>query len=312
MAVGRESWYPLASSSLEPSARACAALFCAVVFFAARAQPVFGDGYGYPHLKEQWEFQMQLVSTGATNVVLLLGVFRSWQVGCPIDALVGFCSMMTSVVYHTLQTLEGNNPGVYGKAFFLGGTESDWHRADNIFAIACFTSFFSMPLQLVSPVWVTMSRMVPLSVAITTQCLRPWNFAYTLFPIVFFSVGFLVLIGASGMKPHLQRRECLYSGITFLLAVIFFFLGMDDENDYLRIKHGFWHIFIGLFVYYWTGACNPPHVVQARKRLLYATAHDATILLGEEKLRHGKTKTGEPQIAPNPATEAAVQMAKIA
>ncbi|EPR62228.1 putative transmembrane protein [Toxoplasma gondii RUB] len=264
---------------------------------------------GYPHLKEQWEFHAQLVTTGATNVVLLFGILRSWQVGLPVDAFVGFAAMVTSVAYHTLQTLEGNNPHVFEKARFLGGTEGDWHRADNIFAITCIISFFAMPLQLVSPVWVLMTRMVPLCVVAISQCLQPWNFAYTIFPIIFFGVGFLVLLAVSRVRPRLQRRSCLYSGVTFILAMVFFFFGMDDANDYLRIKHGFWHIFIGAFVYFWTDACNPPHVVQTRRRLLFANAADAAYLLSEEHKRHKR----EPPLCSleGASADAAVQMVKL-
>ncbi|CBZ54195.1 conserved hypothetical protein [Neospora caninum Liverpool] len=265
---------------------------------------------GYPLLKEQWEFQAQLLTTGATNVVLLFGIFRSWQVGLPLDAFVGFAAMVTSVAYHTLQTLEGNDPDAFHRAYFLGGTESDWHRADNVFAITCMISFFAMPLQFVSPIWVLMSRMVPLCVVVITQCLQPWNFAYTMYPIVFFGCGYLVMLVVGGVRPRLQRRACLYSGITFLLAAVFFFFGMDDANDYLRIKHGLWHIFIGAFVYFWTDACNPPHVVQTRQRLLYATASDAVHLLAEEH-KHGKKATHASSGVENASAEAAVQMIKL-
>lgn len=56
---------------------------------------------------------------------MFLPVSLSVSPRCPIDAILGFAAMVTSVVYHTLQTLEGNNPQVYGKAFFLAGDESD-------------------------------------------------------------------------------------------------------------------------------------------------------------------------------------------
>ena len=34
------------------------------------------------------------------------------------------------------------------------------------------------------------------------------------------------------------------------ISLIFFYKGLDDLNDYLRIWHGLWHVFIGLTSFY--------------------------------------------------------------
>lgn len=68
----------------------------------------------------------------------------------------------------------------------------------------------------------------------------------------------------------------LFSPASFAFCFFFFFL-----CGVWRCR--FWHVCVGLFVYFWTGACNPPHVVQARKRLLFATASDALLLSSQEK-----------------------------
>jgi hypothetical protein len=40
-------------------------------------------------------------------------------------------------------------------------------------------------------------------------------------------------------------------GLNLLIPAIYFFIkGLDDENDYLRINHGMWHLFIGIAFFY--------------------------------------------------------------
>jgi predicted membrane channel-forming protein YqfA (hemolysin III family) len=38
--------------------------------------------------------------------------------------------------------------------------------------------------------------------------------------------------------------------VPFALGLFFFYLGLDDANDYLRIYHGIWHICASVFGYY--------------------------------------------------------------
>jgi predicted membrane channel-forming protein YqfA (hemolysin III family) len=42
----------------------------------------------------------------------------------------------------------------------------------------------------------------------------------------------------------------LVSFVILLLAGQFFVNGLKEKNDYLRLNHGFWHMFAGVAHYY--------------------------------------------------------------
>jgi hypothetical protein len=52
--------------------------------------------------------------------------------------------------------------------------------------------------------------------------------------------------------------------IGFILAVVAFYFfkqGLDEDNDYLRLNHGMWHLLIGLSSYF---------VVSSKSVLIYS------------------------------------------
>jgi predicted membrane channel-forming protein YqfA (hemolysin III family) len=45
----------------------------------------------------------------------------------------------------------------------------------------------------------------------------------------------------------------LYKGLLLMIIGLYFFIkGLDDDNDYLKMNHGMWHVFsaIGMFHLY--------------------------------------------------------------
>lgn len=78
----------------------------------------------------------------------------------------------------------------------------------------------------------------------------PWNPICTLIPI---AVPLLVLFG----KLTWQRRWADVNAVqvrvalgAMAAALVCFSFGLDDENDYLRLWHGMWHVFSGVFSYF--------------------------------------------------------------
>ena len=42
-------------------------------------------------------------------------------------------------------------------------------------------------------------------------------------------------------------RNMLLAMIFLTIGTLFYFDGLDDENDYLRFSHGMWHLSVAVF-----------------------------------------------------------------
>jgi hypothetical protein len=81
------------------------------------------------------------------------------------------------------------------------------------------------------------------------QVKHPWDLENTFVPII---VAFAVLTYSLATKGKgIYNMYYLKRGGTYLgIAIFFFILGLDDENDYLRIYHGLWHTFGSIASFY--------------------------------------------------------------
>ena len=66
-----------------------------------------------------------------------------------------------------------------------------------------------------------------------------------LFPVMRYGVGrHLPLVSGWHQRPELDTFN-LSAGLGLLaVALVFFALGLEDDNDYLRAKHAGWHLFV--------------------------------------------------------------------
>ena len=86
------------------------------------------------------------------------------------------------------------------------------------------------------------------------QELGPWKIECTIIPILFCAL--CLLWNVCLIWPQLERRSHFNhlwrrGFVLMALALIFFYRGLDEDNDYLRINHGLWHLCIGFSVYYY-------------------------------------------------------------
>ena len=68
-------------------------------------------------------------------------------------------------------------------------------------------------------------------------------------PSSIFLIWFFVRIIKYGL-PKYNKDALKYGSCFFIIAIICFIKGTDDENDYLRIFHGLWHCFISISFFY--------------------------------------------------------------
>ena len=64
-------------------------------------------------------------------------------------------------------------------------------------------------------------------------------------PLNIFFCGCLKYFVSKYGMPKYNKRKLIIGWGLLLIAVIFFVLGIDKDKDYIRWKHGMWHLFIG-------------------------------------------------------------------
>jgi predicted membrane channel-forming protein YqfA (hemolysin III family) len=81
------------------------------------------------------------------------------------------------------------------------------------------------------------------------QTKHPWELHNTYVPVLLFVA--ILFIKIAMREPTKYNREQTKLGLFFMVfAVTCFILGLDDDNDYLRIYHGFWHLFGSIANFY--------------------------------------------------------------
>ncbi|KAL9644559.1 hypothetical protein ABK040_009423 [Willaertia magna] len=80
----------------------------------------------------------------------------------------------------------------------------------------------------------------------------PWVEFYTFLPIIVPSLIVLlrrIFLLEKEICPSFKRSHLILGVIFLIIGFICFWKGLDDDNDYLRIWHGCWHVFGGLAFY---------------------------------------------------------------
>jgi len=172
-----------------------------------------------------------------------------WKGELYYESLISSSCLLTSILYHSGETLNARlfemNPG-------------QWHRLDTLFSILMFQSMFFYVVCLKN--WHRRDQLqwMSLVVALVCQEANPWNVLFTIFPICFpivivgiYSVYFQFT--ATTQKEVLfvaeepYNKKALIAACSLgLLSFCFFYLGLDEDRDWLRINHSLWHLLIGL------------------------------------------------------------------
>ena len=78
---------------------------------------------------------------------------------------------------------------------------------------------------------------------------HPWKIENTVVPIIVFFIllGLSLVLRGKGKYNYYALKR---GWILLSIACVFFYFGLDDDNDYLRIFHGMWHTFGNLASFY--------------------------------------------------------------
>ena len=153
---------------------------------------------------------------------------------------MGYFSMLVSIMYHLCESLD----------IKIILVQKKWHELDNIGAMYAFSQM-SVPLTKFNNNinYITKKNYIIFFIILLFQQRGPWVLMNTILPLVFdFSLAIFQII-IYGM-PEYNKKTMYKAGIFMGISLIFFYKGLDDLNDYLRIWHSLWHIFIGITSFY--------------------------------------------------------------
>ena len=153
---------------------------------------------------------------------------------------LGYFSMIVSIMYHLCESLDVK--------IFL--EQLKWHELDNIGAIFSFSQMsvsltkFGYDLN-----YVIKKSHISFFIILLFQQRGPWILKNTILPLVLdFSLAIYQVIRYG--KPAYNKDTVYKASILMFISLIFFYKGLDDLNDYLRIWHSLWHISIGITSFY--------------------------------------------------------------
>ena len=153
---------------------------------------------------------------------------------------MAYFSMLVSIMYHLGESLD----------VIILLEQLKWHELDNIGAMYAFSTL-SLPLTQLcrNENYTTIKNYLSFFIILLFQQRGPWVLMNTILPLVIdFSIA-IIQVYIYGM-PDYNKKTLNKAGILMLISLLFFYKGLDDLNDYLRIWHSLWHISIGITSFY--------------------------------------------------------------
>ena len=189
-------------------------------------------------VETETERVLMMFITGMSNLPGIYPLLTVYRVQSSFHQFIGWFTMTISFCYHCTEALPSQE-------FILH--EGNWHRLDNVGAVTSFTLLMIYLMDISRyPRLRAFFELFQFGITLLIQERAPWNLENTLVPILFWTViCVLKHIGCYliyGSTPNYQWRNFKIGGTILLFGSIFFGLGLDDDNDYLRIYHAAWHL----------------------------------------------------------------------
>ena len=153
---------------------------------------------------------------------------------------IGYFSMIVSIMYHFCESLD----------VVIILEQLKWHELDNIGAIYSFSQM-TLPLTKKNKDlnYKNTKNYIFFFFLLFIQQRGPWELINTILPLILdFSYAFFLMIKYG--KPNYNKSTLHQACFFMLISLFFFYKGLDDLNDYLRIWHAIWHFFVGITSFY--------------------------------------------------------------
>jgi hypothetical protein len=208
------------------------------------------------------EYYYELISVVLTNSALLpmtIIYYKSKEYSYFIN---GIMVVLTSTLYHICNTTNKFSGG--GTRYLF--TEGEWHLLDNIFAIlgfhflftALFTNYNEYKNLKKEKEKAEFIIWFIVLITLICQSIGPWKLINTIIPLVLsVLINFFHFFFFQKESNKIDKKYLIYGIISLFIAFYFFYLGLDDMNDWIRIKHGFWHIFSAISFYFLSFSIHP-------------------------------------------------------
>ena len=196
-----------------------------------------GNKYGYSPNEQL----LMLLTTGITNVAGIPACVLVFRTGRIFEGYIAAFTVFTSFMYHAMES-------VTAERMFLG--EGEWHRLDNIGSITCFITLLVHLMDNNNKKLDFHLNMSGFIITIIFQESDPWNLLYSIIPVALYLLPCIYLLVFRDRKPVVNtnmRNKWLF---WFAIAFVCFAKGLNEFEDYLRLVHGFWHLFVGVFSFY--------------------------------------------------------------
>ena len=192
--------------------------------------------YEYSH----GERILMAVTTALSNVSTIPGLCLMKYQGRIYSYYFSIFGIIVSFMYHLCESLD----------IIIIIPQLKWHELDNIGAIYCLNnlmlSFTKSGLNIEE---IERKNYLSTLLILIIQKRGPWDLTNTIIPIVLCGLYVIYNLLRYGI-PQYYKPQMIKGIIFFGIGLIMFIRGLDDLNDYIRIYHTLWHIFIGIAFYY--------------------------------------------------------------
>ena len=183
---------------------------------------------------------LMAITTALSNVSTIPGLVLMKYQGRLFSYYFSIFGILVSFMYHLCESLD----------IIIIIPQLKWHELDNIAALYCLNnlmlSFTKLGLNIEE---IERKNYISTFLILVIQKRGPWNLNNTIAPIVLCGIYVLYHLIRYGI-PIYYKPQLVKGLIFFGIGVIMFIRGLDDLNDYIRIYHTLWHIFIGIAFYY--------------------------------------------------------------
>jgi predicted membrane channel-forming protein YqfA (hemolysin III family) len=183
---------------------------------------------------------LMAITTALSNVSTIPGLCLMKYQGRIFSYYFSIFGIIVSFMYHLCESLD----------IIIIIPQLKWHELDNIGALYCLNnlmlSFTKSGLNIEE---IERKNQISTLLILIIQKRGPWDLTNTIIPIVVCGLYVLYHLMVYGI-PTYYKPQMIKGLIFFGIGVIFFIRGLDDLNDYIRIYHTLWHIFIGIAFYY--------------------------------------------------------------
>ena len=184
---------------------------------------------------------LMAITTSLSNISTIPGLFLMKYQGRIFSYYFSIFGIIVSFMYHLCESLD----------IIIFIPQLKWHELDNIAAIYCLNnlmlSFTKLGLNIEE---IEKTNYLSTIFILIIQKRGPWDLTNTIIPIILCGIYVIYHIIKYGFPDYYNRTQLIKGIIFFGTGLVMFIRGLDDLNDYIRIYHTLWHLFIGIASYY--------------------------------------------------------------